>query len=487
VPTFAPDQLAQWTAGRWTAPPLAPLTAFSFDTRKLRRGDVFVALKTDRRDGHDFLADAQAAGASAALVANADLAVALPQLVVSSTLDAFQTIAREHRRAFLGRVIGISGSAGKTSSKDLLSLLLGGASCGVVVTEGNLKSEPVRPAHPYPGDVLATEGNLNNHLGVPLTLTRIDPAVHRFAVIEAGISAPGEMAPLAAMIEPDVTIITLVAAAHTEELGGIGGVAREKSILPAATRPSGVAIFPSSVAEFPAFRELSASALVVERVEVLRSGEPAKNRVYFSVAQRAESTALKIASSGHVREYVFRRVSDGMAQNAALAIVAARWLGIAGETVQARLAGWKPGKLRGEIRWRDGRLFYLDCYNANPASMSDALATFESVAPASAPRLFVLGCMEELGADAAAYHQALGRSLSLRDDDQLFVIGTHAHDVCAGVLHQGDFTRQIQTISTLAPVTAALPEWRGSVFVKGSRRYQLEKILEVQTALPLPC
>ena len=375
MPTFAPDQLAQWTHGRWTAEPLAPLHAFSFDTRKLRSGDVFVAIKTEKRDGHDFLFDAKAAGATAAVVAAANTDVALPQLVVANPLAAFQTIAREHRRAFRGPVVGISGSAGKTSTKDLLSLLLGGAACGVAATEGNLKNRRVATDSSF-SDVLATEGNLNNHLGVPLTLTRIDPAVHRFAVIEAGISSPGEMAPLAAMIEPDLAIITLVAPAHTEELGGLAGVAREKAMLPAATRADGVAIFPESAAEFSAFRELTGRTLVVERVEVLRSGEPAKNRIRFCVIQRPESTAIVLASGGQSREYVFRRVSDGMAQNAALAIVAARWLGVAGDAIQARLAAWKPGKLRGEIRWRDGHLLYLDCYNANPASMADALMTF---------------------------------------------------------------------------------------------------------------
>lgn len=465
MPTFAPEQLAQWTAGRWTIRPAAPLTAFSFDSRTLRPGSVFVALKTEKRDGHDFLGDAQAAGAGAALVAVANPALTLPQLVVRDTLGAFHTIAREHRRSFRGPVVGISGSAGKTSTKDLLSLLLGGASSGVV----------------------ATEGNLNNHLGVPLTLTRIDPASHAFAVIEAGISAPGEMAPLVRMIEPDVAIITLVAPAHTEELGGIEDVAREKSLLAAATRSSGVAIFPQSVAEFPVFRELNGPTLVVERVEVLRSGAPAKGRIYYSVSQTGESTAITLSRNGTPRTYSFRRVSDGMAQNAALAITAARWLGVAEETIQTRIASWKPGKLRGEIRRLDGRLLYLDCYNANPASMADALATFESVSPSDEPRLFVMGCMEELGEHAAAHHQALGRALRLRDEDQLFVIGTHAHDVCAGVLQQGDFTRQIQIVSTLEPVSAFLSDWRGSVFVKGSRRYQLEKILEVQTSFPLSC
>ena len=509
MPSFSPDQLAQWTNGRWTTWPAAPLAGFGFDTRKLRAGDIFVALKTEKRYGHDFLADAAAAGASAALVSAANAAIALPQLVVKETLAAFQRIAREHRRAFSGPVVGISGSAGKTSTKDLLSLLLGGASCGVVATEGNLNK--TRAAHkaplaggvlatdgnlnktrttpgaPLPGGVLATEGNLNNHIGVPLTLTRIDPAQHRFAVIEAGISTPGEMAPLAEMIEPDVAIITLVAPAHTEELGGIAGVAREKSILAAKTRPHGVAIFPKSVAEFPVFRELSVPHVVVERVEVLRAGEPAKNRIYFSVSHRTENTLIRVVDGTGLREYRLRRVSDGMAQNAALSIVAALRLGVAGDTIQTRLENWKPGRLRGEIRWIDQRLFYVDCYNANPASMADALAAFESIAPADVPRLFVLGCMEELGAEAAAHHQALGRSLSLREEDQVFVIGAHAHDVCAGLLQQGDFTRQMQIISTLEPVSALLPDWRGSVFVKGSRRYQLEKILEVQTSLPLPC
>jgi UDP-N-acetylmuramoyl-tripeptide--D-alanyl-D-alanine ligase len=465
VPTFDSEQLAQWTAGRWTASPATPLTAFSLDSRKLRAGDVFVALKTDRRDGHDFLLDAQSAGASAAVVAAPNSALTLPQLVVADPLEAFQTIAREHRRGFRRPVVGISGSAGKTSTKDLLALLLGGASSGVV----------------------ATEGNLNNHLGVPLTLTRIDPAKHHFAVIEAGISRPGEMAVLAGMIEPDVTIITLVAPAHTEDLGGIDGVAREKAVLSERTRPHGVAIFPRSVAEFSAFREQGLKTLVVEKVEVLLSGEPVTNRVHFTVSQQGESTAVALAINGQPRDYVFRRVSDGMAQNAALAITAAYWLGVSDETIQTRLASWKPGNLRGEIRWIDGRLFYLDCYNANPASMTDALAAFEAIAPTGEARLFVLGCMEELGAEAAAHHQALGRSLRLREEDQLFVIGTHAHDVCAGVLQQGDFSRQIQIVSTLEPVSAFLSDWRGSVFIKGSRRYQLEKVLEVQTSFPLPC
>lgn len=466
MPTFSPEQLAHWTGGVWTARPAVALTAFSVDSRSLRPGEVFVALRTGKRDGHDFLGDAAAAHAGAALVARPNQALPLPQLVVADPLAAFHAIAREHRRLFRGPVVGISGSAGKTSTKDLLALLLGGASCGVV----------------------ATEGNFNNHLGVPLTLTRLDPEAHRFAVIEAGIGAPGEMAPLAAMIEPDVAIITLVAPAHTQALGDLEGVAREKAVLPAAVRAGGVALLPRSTLDYASFRDLRVRTMVVERVTDLRPEALPGDGVFYLVAHRAEETALTI-TSGRLPpfRFVFRRVSDGMAQNAALAICAALWLGVARETIQSRFAAWKPGTLRAEVRRMDGRLLYLDCYNANPASMADALAAFATIAPAEEPRLYVLGCMEELGADAPALHRALGRSLHLRECDRLLVIGTHAHEVCAGLLELGDFSRQLQIVSSLEPVAAALAVWRGAVFIKGSRRYQLERILEAQTSLPLPC
>lgn len=429
------------------------------DTRQLRAGQIFVAIATDKRDGHDFLPAAQAAGASAAVVARPNPSLLLPQLVVGDPLRAFQTIAREHRRTFAGPVVGISGSAGKTSTKNLLALLLGGEA----------------------GGVLATEGNLNNHLGVPLTLTRLDPAAHKLAVVEAGISAPGEMAVLANMIEPDVSIITLVAPAHLDALGDVEGVAREKSALPAAVRATGVAIFPKQCAEFSAFRELGSNILVVEPAEVVLPVEPPKGTVYFAVSRRGDSTAISLAY-GQPPPLLFtlRRVSDGMAQNAALAICAALWLGVPRETIQQRLATWEPAKFRGELRREGDRLLYLDCYNANPASMTDALDAFQTVAPPAEPRLFVLGGMEELGSGAEMFHRALGRSLHLRAQDFLFLIGDHAAAVRTGALENGNRPEQISVVTSLAPIAARVADFRGAVFLKGSRRYQLER------ALPTP-
>ena len=434
APHFDPEKLARSTGGRWTAAPGGPIAGFATDTRELGRGQMFVALKTEKRDGHAFLSAARAAGASAALVAAADPGVDLAQLVVPDPLAAFQAIAAAHRRLFPGPVIAISGSAGKTSTKNLLALLLD------------------------PAVTLATEGNLNNHLGVPLTLTRLDPAVHRYAVVEAGISAPGEMAALAAMIDPDMTLITLVAPAHLAELGGIDGVAREKAVLAAMVRPGGVAIFPRSCAEFAAFRGLKVKTEVVS----------------FTAVHDREETRVTLPAGG---TFTLRRVSDGMAQNAALALTAALRLGLSPDEIQRRLTQWRPAPLRGELRRENGRLLYLDCYNANPASMGDALAAFCAIAPPEDPRLFVLGCMEELGAEAPRFHRELGRSLPLRPGDFLFITGENAAPVREGALENGGRAAQIAVVEGLGGVKERLAAFRGSVFVKGSRRYQLERIL----------
>ncbi|MEY4940454.1 MAG: hypothetical protein RIQ93_2189, partial [Verrucomicrobiota bacterium] len=301
---------------------------------------------------------------------------------------------------------------------------------------------------------------------------------HHFAVIEAGISAPGEMKPLADMIAPDVSLVTLIAPAHTQELGGIEGVAREKAVLPAATRAGGVAVFSRETAEFGPFGELGVRKMIVERADVIRPAETTKDRVYFAVTQRGDATAVSLAyGNPPPLVFTFRRVSDGMAQNAALAIGAALWLGVSAEQIQTRLKQWKPAKLRGEIRHEDGRLLYLDCYNANPASMADALDIFRAIAPPEHPRFYIVGGMEELGAQAAAYHRALGRSIILRKNDRLVAIGDLAHEILAGLLEQGDVAQQIDIVSSPESVAGSLAEWRGAVFIKGSRRYQLERAL----------
>jgi UDP-N-acetylmuramoyl-tripeptide--D-alanyl-D-alanine ligase len=452
---FEPDSIAAWSAGRWTGRPARPLAGFSVDSRRLAPGQVFVALKTGRRDGHDFLGAALAAGASAAIVARADPGVALAQLVVGDPLASLQAVARGRRGEFRGTVVGVTGSAGKTSTKELLALLLGG--------EG--------------GGVLATEGNLNNQIGVALTLCRLDLSSHRYAVVEAGISSPGEMRALAAMIDPDIVLVTLVGPAHLAELGGLDSVAREKAVLAGSIRRGGTCIFPSSCEAFPSFRSLPASgSLVVEPAEELSDRVPPRGRVPFLVAHSGDCTTVSVAF-GPPPPVAARlcRVTDGMAQNAAMAVCAALRTGVHREEIPRRLASWRPSPLRGEWRVSEGRRLYLDCYNANPASMADALATFGAVAPAGEPRLFVIGCMEELGSDSQRYHLELGRSLALRGGDHVLAIGSQSGWIRQGALEGGCGEGQVEVSDSIEPVAAQIARFRGSVFVKGSRRHELER------------
>lgn len=450
MPRFTAEKLATWTGGSWSLLPGEALTGFSQDTRSLAPGQVFVALRTEKRDGHDFLAEAARRGAAGALVARRVTGVALPQLVVADPLAAFQRIAREHRREFHGTVVGVTGSVGKTSTKDLLALLLGGA----------------------PG-VLATEGNLNNHLGVPLTLTRLDPAIHRAAVVEAGISAPGDMRPLAGMVEPDHAIVTLVAPAHLEKLGTLEGVAAEKVQLLTGVAAGGLQVFPVSCWAHAVFRELAnALVLVPENEDMVRV---TARTVKFNVFHRPERTEVRLDGK---RTFILRRVSSGMAQNAALALALASELGVADTELQRRLEAWQPSKWRGELRRVGEARVYCDFYNANPASMADSVAAFAGLTAEGEPRLYVLGCMEELGPQAADYHRQLGRLLHLRPGDRLFAIGAEAAALRDGLLENGNDPAQIEVVTDLAPVRARLAGFKGAVFLKGSRRYQLETVLE---------
>ena len=455
MPAFDPDSLAAWTGGRWTRRPASAPAGFSVDSRRLARGQAFVALKTDRRDGHDFLGEALRAGASAAVVARADPAVALPQLVVGDPLGALQAVAREHRRGFRGTVVGITGSAGKTSTKELLALLLGGEGAGV----------------------LATEGNLNNQIGVALTLCRLDPASHRFAVVEAGISAPGDMRSLAEMIDPDIVLVTLVGPAHLAGLGSLESVAREKAVLAGSVRRGGTCVFPSSCEGYAPFRSLPPSGcLVLEKAERLDGTEPPAGRARFAASHSEGFTTVAVAL-GPPPPVAARlcRVTDGMAQNAAMAVCAALRIGVARDEIQRRLPSWRPSPLRGEWRISEGRRLYLDCYNANPDSMADALAAFLAVAPRGEPRLFVIGCMEELGPDSQRYHLELGRSLALGGGDHVVAVGSQAGSIRAGALEGGCDPGQVEVADSIEPLSAQLAGFRGSVFVKGSRRHELEK------------
>ncbi|MGF1449932.1 MAG: UDP-N-acetylmuramoyl-tripeptide--D-alanyl-D-alanine ligase [Opitutales bacterium] len=460
MPVFDSEQLARWTGGRWHGQP-ETITGFGQDTRQLQAGDCFVALKTERRDGHDFLRAAQSAGASAALVSRVEVSVSLPQLEVPEVQPGFHAIAREHRQTFAKPVAGITGSAGKTSTKDLLACLL-----GVSTT-------------------LATRANENNLLGVPLTLTRLDAARQRAAVIEAGISEVGEMRRLADMIRPDVAIVTLVAPVHLEGLGSLEGVAREKALLPAAMAEDGRAFFPAACLRFSEFRAFGRRAVVTTDSNQEPRGKGSEQWVSYQT-ETEEGGGLRLAIAGapsSLPSFRLPPVGPGMVGNAVLAILAAQHLGVSADQLQQRLADWQPSSWRAEWVTNGPRTFLADCYNASPPSMAEAFAVFAQRFPrGEAPRLFLLGCMAELGPEAARLHRETGALLKLGPDDQVWVLGEEAETLAQGIRETTTKPEQVHVADSLEELKRAAGNHTGPVLVKGSRRYGLEALLPDHSA-----
>ncbi len=447
-----PEQLADWTGGNWAATPPPKIKGYSQDTRRLREGDMFVAIKTAQRDGHDFIPAAEQAGASAALV-ESRVDGDLPQLIVPDTLEGFQSIAAAHRRSFRGKVIGVTGSCGKTSTKDLLALLLGERT-------------------------LCTEGNLNNFLGVPLTLTRLDNELHDFAVVEAGINEPGEMQVLNQMIAPDIAIVTCVAPAHLEKLGTVEGVATEKAKI-----ANGAAefIFPGDCLQYAAFQNFSERTWVAADASAANALPDCQNVAYSVSNSGVGSCRLAIKSAAiPPLELELPFTSPGMVSNAVLAIIAAVRCGICHDVIQERLRRWQPTARRGEWRRVGCQSFYLDSYNANPASMAEAFHAFAQSAEESLPRLYVLGGMKELGVASHRFHMEVGEAIPLRTQDNVVLIGREASGYRDGLLRAGRPASQLKLYQDTAQALKAVRAFEGAVLLKGSRAYALETLLPEQ-------
>lgn len=446
-----------WHPGR----PRQAITGFSHDTRILRAGDCFVALRTERRDGHAFLSAARAAGAACALVGH-PVDDPLPQLVVADPLRALQKIARWHRDRFPGPVVGITGSCGKTSTRKLLHGLLG-----------------IEQTH-------ATEGNLNNEIGVPLTLLRIDPQRHSRAVIETGINQRGEMARLGSMVQPDATIFTMVGAAHLEGLGSLDGVADEKTELLRATRPAGFGVVSESawcyrpVAQWIRNR----GGIVCVPAGSGWSRDEAVDVWERSAATAGESIEIRVrrVRDGTELGYRLPKVSPGMVSNSALAAIAAYRLGVSPGEIAEAMAGWTPAEQRGVWLWSGRVRIYLDCYNANPSSMDDALEAFLAGSDPERERILILGGMHELGEHSAGFHAKVVSRLSWRPTDRFWLVGARALEYLAGfegtLVEEDRVLHRDHAVAFAGELRNILEADRSvDIFIKGSRSCGLETIL----------
>jgi UDP-N-acetylmuramoyl-tripeptide--D-alanyl-D-alanine ligase len=457
MPSFDPDLLAEWSGGGWKNKPSGLISGFSIDSRSILEGEMFVAIEAER-DGHDFLSKASENGARAALVKKVDLGVPIPQLVVADTLSAFHQIARGHRNEFSGSVVGITGSCGKTSTKDTLGLLMG------------------------KGQTLSTKGNLNNHLGVPLTILRMNDASHKFAIVEAGINEIGEMSMLARTISPDLVIVTLVGHSHLEGLGSIENVAREKAMLFEDSGSDPFVLFPEDCLSHELFSKRCESG---KNHLVLKKGKPSRelrrNEAFYSIwtetnknggswmlgLWRYESPFLSLPLPA---------VSAGMARNVALAVLAACELGVSVQEISDRLPQYRPSALRGRCFQGRGRTYFLDCYNANPPSMKDSIEFF-SKQYSDLAKLYVLGGMEELGEEGPRLHHEVALSMAVKKRDRIVLIGEKASWMAEGLLEGGAGDDQVMVFPHADDAIALVEDFDGAVLFKGSRLNRLESLL----------
>ncbi|MEI4471171.1 UDP-N-acetylmuramoyl-tripeptide--D-alanyl-D-alanine ligase [Frigidibacter sp. MR17.24] len=377
------------------------VTGVSIDTRSLGRGDLFVALK-DARDGHDFVRAALDRGAAAALVSRIPEGCTPddPLLVVPDVLDALVALGRAGRARTRARVVGITGSVGKTSTKEMLRKVLAAQ-----------------------GRVHAAEASFNNHWGVPLTLARM-PADTDFAVIEIGMSNPGEIAPLARLARPHVAVITTVAPAHLAAFGSLDGIAREKAAIFEGVEPGGTAVVPLGL---PVSGLLEAAGRGHGHHILTFGADPEADWRLIHARVVADATVVEAShrgADGGVHPLLFKLRTQGVhfAQNALAVLAVAAAAGADTAVAALDLGQWLPAGGRG-MRERivldlvdDHLSFDLidDAYNANPTSVGASLEMLAAAEPrdgigrkAAGRRIAILGDMLELGADEIAMHAAL--------------------------------------------------------------------------------
>jgi UDP-N-acetylmuramoyl-tripeptide--D-alanyl-D-alanine ligase len=457
------DEMAMICGGSWGGALLPrAMGPFCIDSRHIQHGDVFVALQTGRRDGHAFLQQAERAGAVAALVTRRNERIGLPQLEVADTLKSLQKLASAARERFHETVIGITGSFGKTTVKELLACILGPRWC-------------------------ATAGNLNNYIGVPLTLLRLDPQQHGGAIVEAGINQPGEMDLLAGMIRPDVGIITGIGHAHLEQLGDLEGVAREKVRMLHQLAAGGLVFLPAQALNCRPFRELpeGLTVHVLTRVgdgadafdPVHRPGYLTCNYNWTEAAGGGGWGELWFSEPFATARIPFQAGSPGMVSNLALAVLAAVRLGVPVAAIAKRLSKWQAPPQRGQEVRLGKHLYFVDCYNANPDSMEDSVQRFAS-RYSDRPMVLVLGGMNELGADAAALHRRTGARLKVPAQARVLLVGQFAGALAEGLRAGGLADHAIEQLDDLSAVRERLERLAGSaVLLKASRSYRLEELL----------
>lgn len=419
----------------------------SMDSRHLQPGNLFVALAGMRHDGHDFVAAAYAQGAAAALVDH-PVPVDLPQLIVPDTSDALGELARAWRERFDLPMIAVAGSNGKTTVKGMVGNILRQAS---------------------EGRAMVTRGNLNNHIGMPLTLLRLGPS-HRFAVIELGADHPGEIAHLTRISQPTLALITNSGLDHLAGFGGREGAARANGELLETMTPDGIAVLNADDPCCPIWEELAT------RHRVIRFGLHAQADVQGSWRATATGGRLDVTSPWGEMGADLPLLGEHNGANALAATAAALALEVTPTVIAAGLAATRPikGRLR-MCRGVNGARLIDDSYNANPSSLAAAL---DVIGRLDGDKILILGDMDDLGDQAVDRHINAGEAARGAGIDRLYAIGGLANHMVRAFGSGGQhFPGKRALIDAVQPHLTS----KTTVLVKGSRCMSMENVVEALT------
>jgi UDP-N-acetylmuramoyl-tripeptide--D-alanyl-D-alanine ligase len=438
--------------GRAGSEPLR-FSRVSIDSRTITPGDLFFAIKGPRFDGHDFLADVAAKGALAAVVhRDAPAPEGLPLLQVADTTAALAALGQHRRRQAAIPVVAVTGSAGKTTTKEMTAALLARR-----------------------GPVLKTEGNLNNQYGLPLTLLRLQPE-HRHAVLELGMSAAGELRALSRLARPDVAVITMVAPVHLEFFASVDAIADAKAEILEGLGESGLAVLNG---DDPRVRRVGEAFRA-------RGGKVAwfgRDRSYAASAENWRGTVhgmrFDLRLGGRAVDVALPLPGPHYLSNFLAAAAAAHHLGLSAEEIAAAAVEMRPASHRGQVLRLGANVTVLDdCYNSNPAAVEAAVAALDMSAPGR--RVAVLGDMLELGPTGPDLHREAGRKVAPRLQAMVGV-GALAPHFLEGAREAGLPADALTAFPDSAAAAAAVPSLvrpGDAVLVKGSRGVRMETIVE---------
>ena len=437
MPQFRAGELSQWVSKLWeNGIPEVPITGISHDTRTLKPGDLYIALRGENFDGHDFLKQAFEKGAIGALIHERFHWKDNPVLCVPDTLKGLQTLARSYRKKWIGTVVGITGSVGKTTVKEM---------CADVLS--------------MHGKTHRTAGNYNNHIGLPLTMLAM-PQDARYGIFEIGMNHPDEIGTLSNLLQPKIGIITDIGMAHRENFQSMAGIAREKARLLEQVPHSGM-VFLDRDSEWYALMRRSTSASIITL---------SLEGVADFVGRKRGATLLNVNGF----DYAMPLPGEHIMRNALRAIALGQEFGLAPSEIQMGLLKFDPPPMRWQESGVNGIYFINDANNANPLSMRANLKTFADL-PGEGKKWVVVGGMRELGETAEKEHAELGCFIDGLNLDGVITVGELGQQIiCNG---SAPFFKTLETAEA-AQILKDHLQAGDHVLLKASRGEQLERVLD---------